>query len=158
MKEFLISIWVLIWACIMTILVHVLGTPFSLFYSIWLTITLKKPFAFFKFWWRFVDGLLFAIGYIFYEIAYGLDLTWNVNGEAIEDLMTTEENTTFTDREISVSASIGKLEIDGKLKKFGKGFSKVLNFAFNQKQHAIDAWYFTKAKKELRGKYFEKRK
>ena len=58
---------------------------------------------------------------------------------------------------MSVSASVGKLQIDGKLNKFGLKFSKLLNFFFGQKQHAIDAWYYTKAKKELREKYFTKK-
>lgn len=157
MKEFFISIWALVWAVGVTILMWTLGLAYSLGYSIWLTITLKKWYAFFVFWWRLIDGLFFAIGHILYEIAYGLDLTWNVNGEILEDMFTAEEHTTFTDRDISVSASVGKLEIEDKLNKSGKIFSKVLNFAFGQKQHAIDAWNYTKAKKELKEKYFEKR-
>ena len=83
---------------------------------------------------------------------------WNVNGEILEDMLTAKENTTFTERDLSVSASVGKLELDGDLNKFGKGFSKALNFFFGQKQHAVDAWNYTKARKELRGQYFEKKK
>ena len=64
----------------------------------------------------------------------------------------------FSKKNISVSATIGKLQVDGDLNKSGLRFSKVLNFAFNQKQHAIDAWNYTVAKKELKEKYFEKRK
>jgi hypothetical protein len=91
-------------------------------------------------------------------MAYALDMGWNVNGEILEDMLTAEESTTFTQRDLSVSASVGKLEIDGKLNKSGKMFSKVLNFAFNQKQHAIDAWNYTQAKRALKDLYFEKRK
>jgi PhoH-like ATPase len=65
-------------------------------------------------------------------------------------MLTAKENTTFTQRDLSVSASVGKLEIDGDLNKFGKGFSKALNFFFGQKQHAVDAWNYTKARKELK--------
>lgn len=158
MKEFFISIWALIWALIVTILMWSIGTLYSLGYSIWLTISLKKWYAFFEFWWRIIDGYLFAIGHILYEIAYALDLTWNVNGELLEDLITSEEKTTFTDKDISVSASTGKLEVENKLNKFGKIFSKILNFAFGQQQHATDAWYYTQARKELKSKYFTKRK
>jgi len=157
MKEFFTSIWALLWAIFVTCLMWTIGFVYSIGYSIWLTITLKKWYAFFKFWWRLVDGVLFAIGHIIFETAYGLDLTWNVNGEIIEDMVTNEENTTFTDRDMSVSASIGKLQIDDKLNKFGLRFSKLLNFVFWQKQHAIDAWYYTKARKDLREKYFQKK-
>jgi hypothetical protein len=157
MKEFFISIWALVWAIGVTILMWTLGLTYSFVYSIWLTITLKKWYAFFVFWWRLIDGLFFAIGHILYEVAYALDLTWNVNGEILEDMFTAEEKTTFTDRDISVSASVGKLEVEGKLNKSGQRFSKVLNFAFGQKQHATDAWYYTKARKELKQKYFKKK-
>lgn len=157
MKDLLIGIWALLWAILVSVLIWSFGTIYSFGYSIWLSITLKKWYAFFDFWWKLTDGIAFSIGHIFYEIAYALDLSWNVNGEILEDFMTTEENTTFTDRDISVSASVGKLEIEGKLNKFGLWFSKLLNISFNQKQHAIDAWNYTKAKKELREKYFKKK-
>ena len=83
---------------------------------------------------------------------------WNVNGEIIEDMITAEEDTTFTQKNISVSASTGKLEIDGKLNWFGRLFSKTLNLFFGQKQHAIDAWRYTQARKELKEQYFQPRK
>jgi hypothetical protein len=119
-------------------------------------VTLKKWYAFFEFWWRFVDGYCVALGHILYEIAYALDMCWNVNGEIIEDIVTAEEKTTFTERDLSVSASVGKLQIDNKLNKFGLKFSKILNFAFGQKQHAVDAWNYTQARKALKENYFKK--
>jgi hypothetical protein len=154
MKELLQGIWVLIWAIIVTTLVWSIGTIYSLGYSIWLTLTLKKPIAFFKFWLRTIDGFLAAIGHVLHEIAYALDLTWNVNGEIIEDIVTTEENTTFNQKNITVSSSIGRLELDSKLNKSGKKFSKVLNFFFGQKRHAIDSWNYMVAKEKLRNEYF----
>jgi len=157
MKELFQGLWALIWAIIVSCLMLTIGTAYSLGYSIWLSITFKKWYAFFQFWWRLIDGFSAAIGHAFYEIAYSLDLAWNVNGEILEDMLTAEENTTFTEKNMSVSASVGKLQIDGKLNKFGLKFSKLLNFFFGQKQHAIDAWYYTKAKKELREKYFTKK-
>lgn len=158
MKELFQGLWALIWALIVSNLMFTVGIAYSFVYSIWLTITLKRWYAFFQFWWKLVDGLCLVVGHIFYEIAYALDMGWNVNGEIIEDMVTAKENTTFTERDLSVSASIGKLQIDGDLNKFGKGFSKTLNFFFGQKQHAIDAWNYTKAKKELKEKYFEEGK
>ena len=56
-----------------------------------------------------------------------------------------------------VSASVGKLQKEGKLNRFGLWFSRLLNFAFGQKQHALDAWEYTQAKKALREKYFKKK-
>lgn len=157
MKELLIGIWALIGALFVSIFMFTIGTIYSLGYSIWLTITLKKWSAFFIFWWRLIDGFAAALGAAFFEIAYALDLAWNVNGEILEDIVTHEENTTFSHKNISVSASIGKLEIENKLNKTGHIFSKILNFVFNQKQHAIDSWLFLQAKNELKSKYFHKK-
>lgn len=103
-----------------------------------------------------LDGFCAATGHVLFEIAYALDLCWNVNGEIIEDIITAEENTTFNQKNITVSSSTGKIEIEGKLVPSGKKFSKALNFFFGQKQHAVDSWSFYQAKKELRGKYFKK--
>lgn len=158
MKELFQGLWALIWAIIVSCLMLTIGTAYSIGYSIWLSITFKKWYAFFQFWWRLIDGFSAAIGHAFYEIAYSLDLAWNVNGEILEDIITHEEKTHFTEKNISVSATTGDLEIRGKLNKTGKIFSKVLNFFFGQKQHAVDAWYYTKARKELKEKYFEKKK
>lgn len=156
MKELLSGLITLIGALIVSVFVYSIGTAYSLGYAIWLSITLKKWYAFFIFWWRMLDGFAAAIGNILFEIAYSLDLGWNVNGEIIEDMITTEENTTFCQKNISVSASVGKLEIDGKLNKFGKKFSKALNIVFGQKRHAIDSWNFLEAKNKLRKGYFNK--
>lgn len=157
MKELIKSIWALTWALIVSVLMFSIGTFYSLAYSIWLTITFKKWYAFLLFWWKLIDGFAAAIGHCIYEIAYSLDLAWNVNGEILEDLVTTQEKTTFSEKNVSVSASVGKLEIEGKLNKFGRIFSKLLNFAFGQKQHAIDAWNYLQARLKLKSEFFEKR-
>jgi len=156
MKELLSGILTLTGAIIVSVLMFSIGTVYSLIYSIWLTITMKKWYAFFQFWWRLIDGFCSVIGSILSDLAYSLDLGWNVNGEIIEDLITTEENTTFNRKNISVSASTGKLEIDGKLNKFGLKFSKLLNIVFGQKRHAVDSWNFLEAKSKLREQYFNK--
>lgn len=155
MKELIHGLWTLIWAILVSCLMFSIGTVYSLGYSIWLTITFKKPLAFFKFWWRLIDGFCAAIGYTLYQIAVGLDMGWNVNGEILEDILTAEENTTFTNKNLTVSASTGKLELDNKLNKSGKIFSKILNFFFGQKHHAIDAWNYTEAKRKLEEQYFK---
>jgi len=158
MKELFTSIWALVWALLVSVLMFSIGTLYSLGYSVWYTVTLKKPLAFFQFWWRLVDGFASALSNLIYEAAYSLDLAWNVNGEIIEDMVTTEENTEFSKKDISVSATIGKLQVENKLNKFGLKFSKLLNFFFGQKQHAIDAWHYTQAKKDLKAQYFLREK
>jgi hypothetical protein len=70
-------------------------------------------------------------------IAREIDILGNVtSGELIEDTVTHEEDTYFGNGKITISASIGHVEVDGKLNKFGKWISKVLNVAFNEKKHA----------------------
>ena len=156
MKELLKSIWVFAWALVVSILMFSIGTLYSFGYAVWLTITFKKWYAFFTFWWRMLDGFAESLANGIYEVAYMLDLMWNVNGKIFKDMFTAEEKTTFSDKNISVSASIGKLQTEGKLNIFGLKFSKLLNFLFAQKQHALDAWFYTQAKKELKEQYFKK--
>lgn len=159
MKELFQGILALIGSLIVSVFLIPLGFVYSLLYAVWLSITLKDAFAFFKFIWRMIDGVAAAIGhFLYYGIGYSLDLVWNVFGELIEDFITAEENTTFNQKNISVSASVGGIEIKDKLNKNGKFLSKVLNIAFNQKQHATDAWNYTKERKTLKAKYFKKRK
>ena len=155
MKELVHGIWSLIWALMVSSIMFSIGTVYSLIYSIYMSVTLKNKWMFFKFWWRLIDGFCAAIGHILYETAYALDMGWNVNGEILEDIITAKENTTFSQKNISVSATTGKLEFDGDLNKAGKIFSKTLNFFFGQKQHAKDAWLYTKARKELKEQYFK---
>lgn len=156
MKELVKGIWSLIWAILMTCLSWPIGIVYSLGYSIVMSITLKDKWMFFKFWWRLVDGFAAALGHLLYQAGYALDLTWNVNGEIIEDIITAKEDTHFSEKNITVSATTGKLEIDGDLNKAGKIFSSTLSLFFGQKQHAKDAWLFTKARKELEEQYFKK--
>ena len=157
MKELFQGIGALIGALIVSVLIYSIGTLYSLGYSIWLSVTFKDWKAFFVFWWRLIDGFCAAIGHLFYHIGYALDLGWNVNGEIIEDMVTAEEHTTFSQKNITVSASIGELELADKLNKSGKIMSKILNIAFWQKQHAKDAALFTRARKKLESEHFEKR-
>lgn len=110
------------------------------------------------FWWKVIDGTLAAIGYMLYNIAIAEDMMWNVQGEFLEDTITAEEGTNFGMKNSTVSSSVGELELNGKLNKWGLFSTKVLNKVFNQKRHAIDSWLFEQARKELRDKYFDKLK
>lgn len=154
MKELYLGLLEIIGAIIVSVLILPIGFIYSFCYSIWLSVTLKKWYAFFLFWWRFIDGICAALGYMLHSIAYGLDLMWNVNGELIEDIITHEEHSEFSKKNITVSASTGKLELDGKLNPRGKWFSKMLNVVFGQKAHAIDAWNYLVALRALKKDYF----
>lgn len=156
MKEFLTGILALTAALIVSLIVLPIGFLYSLGYSIWLTVTLQDWKAMFKYLWTLIDGILAAIGHAFYYLAEALDIMWNVKGEVIEDVITHEDNTTFGQKNTTVSYSVGKLEHEGKLNVFGRILSKILNIAFLQKQHALDSYYWTEERKELRKKYFEK--
>jgi hypothetical protein len=158
MNFFLTSLVVLLMSLIVSVILIPVGIVYSLVYSIWLSITLKDWKRFFKFWWKLLDGLLYSVGHVFYNTGFALDLIWNVNGEILEDMITSEENTTFGDKETTVSASVGKLEIDDKLNNYGKFCTKILNIVFWQKAHAVDSWNYQLAKKELKSKYFEPKK
>ena len=156
MKYLIKSLGVLSLSVIVSLILIPIEFVYSFGYSIWLTITLKDWKAFFKFWCRLIDGISYSIGYILYNIGFALDLIWNVNGEVIEDVVTAEEDTEFTNKETTVSASIGKLEIEGKLNDTGKWLSRLLNIVFRQRAHAIDSWNFKVAKDKLRSGYFQK--
>jgi len=155
MKYLLKSIITLIMTIIVSIILLPIGFIYSLGYSFWLAITYKNVKGFFTFWWRLIDGLAYALGFILHNTAVGLDLTWNVNGEILEDMVTPKEDTTFTNKGITVSASVGKLEVENDLNKYGKIFSRVLNFAFQQKAHAVDSWNVYVKINEINSKHFK---
>jgi hypothetical protein len=156
MKEFGTSILQIIGALFVSVFVFPLGFLYTIGYGIWLKKRGNRWTAILRFAWRIIDGMFAALGHFIKGLAYALDLGWNViGGEMIEDLMTSKEDTEFTKKNVTVSATTGKLEIDGDLNKGGRTFSKVLNFAFWQKQHAKDSWLFLQAREELRKKYFE---
>lgn len=157
MKEFFNGILIFCGATITSFFLLWFLFLYSFGYSIWLTITFKDWKSFFKFWWRLIDGILATIGYVLYQIGYAQDLLWNINGEAIEDVVTTKEETEFSKKNISVSASIGKLEIDNDLNRGGRIFSEILNIVFWQKQHAKDSWLFLIMKEKLKSEFFDKK-
>jgi hypothetical protein len=156
MKEFLNGLIVLIGASMITVLLFWYLILHQIGHAVYMTITLKDWKALGKLVWRTIDGTFATIGYLFYHIGYTQDLMWNIYGEAIEDVTTAKEDTLFGKKNVTVSTSIGKEEFQNKLVPSGKKISKVLNVAFNQKQHAMDSWLFHKAKNELREKYFKK--
>ena len=81
-----------------------------------------------------------CIKYLSLEVAISIDLFGNVIcGEAIEDLITSEEKTLFGSGDITISTSIGELETKNKLNKTGIKFSKFLSKVLD-KNHCVESY------------------
>lgn len=76
----------------------------------------------------------------FLNNAITLDILGNVNGELIERFVTKEKNTLFGKKGITISASLGQLEINKKLNKKGLFLSKLLDLCFKEKNHCKNAY------------------
>lgn len=95
-----------------------------------------------------------AFKFIVHELARTIDLIGNVAaGEMIEDLITPIEKTYFGIGDITISAATGHIVYLYKVKKettslnkTGVWFDKVLNKAFNEKEHAL--WSFEREIKD----------
>jgi len=136
-----------------------IGVVFNIFYPIYMGFKEKDWKLPFKIYWRLIDGTLATIGNMLYDgVAVRWDEMGNVWGEWIEDSITTTEDTQFGVKDITISAAVGHIEYE-KLPLFprGKKLSKVLNWAFREKRHAIGSWekklaYDEIDKKNLKGK------
>jgi hypothetical protein len=158
LKTFAKAIATLVGSLVVFSIVIVFGLVYSFFYSLWKTITLKDWKAFFLFWWHLIDGFFEALGVMIGNIAISYDVFGNVlGGEMLEDLITFEEETTFGEP-ITASASIGEVEIKGKLIPQGEKLSKVLNVVFNQRSHAVDSWLIHLERLKLTNQFFLPRK
>lgn len=133
---------------------YLVGAGYSVLHAIVMTFSLKKWDAAYHLVLRWTDGIFCSCAYLLNSFSYFLDLLSNVNGEIYEDVLTVKEDTNFGKKNISVSSSTGKLEVDGKIKNGSQWFSNLLNFAFNQKQHARDSYLYDVAKSKLRREYF----
>lgn len=142
MKDLIRGIVTSVAALIVFTFVIVVGVIFNLIYPIYMSFKEKDPLLFFKIWWRLIDGTLSSIGNILYEgIAINWDILGNVWGEWIEDSVTTTEHSKFGEKNITISAAIGYLEYENlPIFKRGKTLSKVLNFVFREKKHALGSW------------------
>lgn len=81
-----------------------------------------------------------CIKYLCIKLAISIDLFGNVIcGEAIEDLVTSEEKTLFGSEDVTISTSIGELETKDKLNKTGIKFSKFLSKVLD-KNHCVESY------------------
>jgi hypothetical protein len=164
MKEFIVGLVTMIMGVTVFTVVSILGLIYGLGYSTYMSIIYKDIKYFFKYWWKMIDGLFSSIGHIMYEIAIGFDFKANVlGGELMEDFVSHKSVSHFGEKQTTISASIGELELksqENELYKSKKGrvLSEILNIVFNQKQHCIDSWKFKLAKEKILSEHFEKRK
>jgi len=142
MKLFITGFLTMIVAIIVFSLVVVVGIIYNLFYPTVMAIKYKDYRLFFSIYWRLIDGTFHTIGKFFYDgVAIAFDIMGNVWGEWIEDSVTSEENTMFGFKEVTVSAAIGHLEHKKlPINKRGNGLSKALNKVFGEKRHALGSW------------------
>lgn len=97
----------------------------------------KGPLYFIKYWLNVLYQIWNSIKFITLQVAIGLDMMENVlGGEALEDIITAEENTLFGKGNITVSTATGQLEFLGKLNKKGVKWSKLLSRVLD-KNHAV---------------------
>jgi len=158
MKEFLKGLLILVGAIIITVLYLPIGIPYTYLHAIYWTIKgveKRKKGTFLWLIWRQIDGTFAVIGYVFHHLGVALDMLWNVNGEFIEDLTTTREDTWFGLKNTTVSTATGKEEIDEKQKPLGNKFNIWLNKLFGQKSHATDSYTLHCIQLELEAKYFQ---
>lgn len=154
MKELLRGIVTLFFAILVFVPTIIIGMVFNAVYPIFMGFKEKSITLPFKIYWKLIDGTLATIGNMLYDGgSIKLDELGNVWGEWIEDVITTEEDTTFGKKDITISASVGYLEHD-KLPLFKRGqkLSKVLNWAFREKRHALGSWEKYLAYEEIEAK------
>jgi len=153
-KEFRYGLITMVSSAIVFTPVIVVGIIYNIPYSIYMPFKEKDWKVFFKIWWRIIDGTYAFLGDVMYHgFSERYDELGNVWGEWLEDVVAKREETSFGDKQTTISASIGFLEYY-KIFMFKRGhdLSKTLNWAFRQKRHAIGSWERKLALKELKDK------
>jgi hypothetical protein len=76
-----------------------------------------------------------------YRCAFAIDVLANcLFGELFEAALSCERGATSFGRSTSISAATGELIHKGKISRFGKWFSKMLDKAFREKEHCLNAY------------------
>lgn len=98
------------------------------------------PIRFILFWLLVLYQIWNVIKFFFMQIAIGLDMMENVvSGEALEDIITTEEKTMFGNGQVTVSTATGELEYKGKLNKYGVRWTKLLSKVLDE-NHSVNSY------------------
>ncbi len=79
---------------------------------------------------------------ILYHIAVNIDIMGNINGDLIRDFVIIDQNkpNLFNKQFTTISASIGHLIATNNINKFGLWFSNLLDKAFQEKNHCLNAF------------------
>lgn len=136
-------IWLLIISIILFILLIGLGFVHLLIKTIYHSFQIKfwRGLIYFLWYWvRILVQIWRTVQYFLLHIAISIDLFGNVIcGEAIEDIITTKEDTLYGDGEITISTATGKLEEENHLNKTGVKFSKFLSRVLD-KDHCVNSY------------------
>lgn len=153
MKKELSPLILLIVSIILTLILTPIGILHVTLKSIYETFQLKfwtGVIHFIKYWLKVLYQIWNVIKFIFIQLAIGIDLLGNVTtGEAIEDLVTTKEDTMYGNGEVTISTATGELEYFGNLNKLGVNFSKFLSKVLDP-NHCIESY-----KRYIHNKKFE---
>lgn len=154
MKELIRGIVTFIASAIVFTPVILIGVLFNLVYPFYMAVKERSVVVFFKILWRLIDGTLSTLGNMLYEgFAVQWDMMGNVWGEWLEDSICHTEDSKFGEKNITISASIGHLEHENHfMYPRGHKLSKVLNFAFRERQHALGSWLKFLAYQEIKEK------
>jgi len=131
--------------------VIIIGVLYNLFYPTIRAILDKDITLIPKLYWRLLQNTWAVLGIMLEDgFAIPYDILANVwGGEALEDLITYKESTTFGDL-ITISESIGDLE-HRRVKIFyiGRKLSNTLNKIFQQTQHCLGTRLSTLEKRKI---------
>jgi hypothetical protein len=96
--------------------------------------------SWFLYWLKLLYQFWVTLKYLLNRFSVAIDIFGNVvDGELLEDTVTTEETTLFGDGKTTISASIGDLSKRKKLNtKFGRFVNKTLSIVF-EPNHSINA-------------------
>lgn len=146
------SIVILFAAILVTVFIKTSGTVYAFIYSI--IFLFIDPSKVINLWVVYIEGMIKNLAWFITKTAVYLDLCWNIGGssELIEDFTTYKENSWFNRPLTTVSASIGRHEINDELVETGQSLSNLLNIVFAEKTHAASSY-----RKELMIKRFNEK-
>jgi len=79
---------------------------------------------------------------VLYHIAVNIDILGNINGDMIRDIIILDQSkkNIFNEQFVTISASIGHLIATDNINKRGLWFSNLLDKAFKEKNHCLNAF------------------
>jgi len=134
------SILEIISAIILLIILFPIGVIYSLLIQPFIHF---KKYNVFKYLYNFIYQIIYVIFDTFHQVAIYIDIIGNiVIGDLMEICVLKDKNiidTWFGKKEHTISQSLGELEINGKLNKFGIFITKLASKVFED-NHCINAY------------------